>query len=267
MWRLRVSEAPNLHAIIGTPSGPFDFDQSGAAITPAAGHRIGEELVAEDDIRRALESLATSYGFKGYMVMSIPGKEIRTLKDATLMTNIPGEFIRGYDEARLLVGSPVVDRLRRTTIPFTYDTRLDSRRRTDGKGMVLVTLFERVSLGRGLYIPVHDARGMCGAVAFGGDRELVSAMEIKQLTFVVGGLFNRLSEVRASQKSRWLALSKREVECLYWAAEGKTTSEMARILGLSDYTVNHYINRATRKLDSVNRVQTVAKAFRAGLIN
>jgi DNA-binding CsgD family transcriptional regulator len=42
---------------------------------------------------------------------------------------------------------------------------------------------------------------------------------------------------------------------------------MAKILDLSEYTVNHYLSRATRKLDSVNRVQTVAKAIRAGLIN
>jgi DNA-binding CsgD family transcriptional regulator len=31
--------------------------------------------------------------------------------------------------------------------------------------------------------------------------------------------------------------------------------------------VNHYLNRATRKLDAVNRVQAVVKAIRAGLLN
>jgi len=30
--------------------------------------------------------------------------------------------------------------------------------------------------------------------------------------------------------------------------------------------VNHYLNRATRKLDTANRTQAVAKALRIGLI-
>lgn len=84
---------------------------------------------------------------------------------------------------------------------------------------------------------------------------------------MAGILFSKLAEVRERGRRGSGSLSRREVECLRWAAAGKTTSEMARILALSEYTVNHYLNRATRKLDSVNRVQTVVKAMRAGLIN
>ena len=41
---------------------------------------------------------------------------------------------------------------------------------------------------------------------------------------------------------------------------------IAEILTLSEHTVNHYLNRATKKLDTVNRTQAVAKALRIGLI-
>ena len=61
-------------------------------------------------------------------------------------------------------------------------------------------------------------------------------------------------------------LSGREIECLSWVSAGKTSIEISGILGLSEYTVNHYLNRATRKLEAVNRVQAVAKAIRAGLL-
>ncbi|MFP3803129.1 response regulator transcription factor, partial [Paraburkholderia sp. SIMBA_027] len=54
--------------------------------------------------------------------------------------------------------------------------------------------------------------------------------------------------------------------CLNWTAAGKTSAEIADILGLSEHTVNHYLNRATKKLDTVNRTQAVAKALRIGLI-
>ena len=42
--------------------------------------------------------------------------------------------------------------------------------------------------------------------------------------------------------------------------------EIAEILTLSEHTVNHYLNRATKKLDTVNRTQADAKALRIGLI-
>ncbi|WEZ84228.1 autoinducer binding domain-containing protein [Rhizobium sp. 32-5/1] len=224
-------------------------------------------MTEEADIRRGLEGLAQAYGFKGFMVMCVPGRDTHRLAESTLLTNWPREFLTGYDDACLMAGSPIIDRLRRSTIPFTYDTQVDSRRRLDGKGAVVISLFEQVNMKRGIYVPVHDTSGNCGAVAFGGDREMVSAEEMRELNFVAGGLFNRLSELRAQKNVKGAKLSKRELECLYWAAAGKTTSEMAKILFLSDYTVNHYLNRATRKLDSVNRVQTVVKAIRAGLIN
>ena len=62
-------------------------------------------------------------------------------------------------------------------------------------------------------------------------------------------------------------LSIRELEALHWVANGKTSSEVASILSLSEHTVNTYINSAIRKLDCVNRIQLVAKAMRMHLIS
>lgn len=59
-------------------------------------------------------------------------------------------------------------------------------------------------------------------------------------------------------------LTGREIECLRWAAAGKTSVELARIVGLSENTVNHYLHSATRKLDSVSRTQAVVKLIRYG---
>lgn len=62
------------------------------------------------------------------------------------------------------------------------------------------------------------------------------------------------------------SLTPREIQCLYWCSQGKTTWEVGQILALSDRTVEHYINSATKKLDCSTRIQTVALAIRLGLI-
>ena len=55
-------------------------------------------------------------------------------------------------------------------------------------------------------------------------------------------------------------LSAREMECLRWAAEGKTDWEIGQILALSAKTVNVYIERAKTKLNANTRAQAVAAA-------
>ena len=61
-------------------------------------------------------------------------------------------------------------------------------------------------------------------------------------------------------------LSKREVECLRWAAIGKTDKEISMILNRSHATIRYHIHRAGEKLDSVNRAQTIFKAGQLGYL-
>lgn len=61
-------------------------------------------------------------------------------------------------------------------------------------------------------------------------------------------------------------LSAREITCLQLAGDGLVSEEIATELGLSVHTVNSYLSAATMKLDSVNRIQAIAKAIRLGYI-
>ena len=61
-------------------------------------------------------------------------------------------------------------------------------------------------------------------------------------------------------------LSDRERECLYWVSEGKTTDEVALILGVSSNTVNSYITHAIQKMGASNRAMAMATAIRSGII-
>jgi DNA-binding response OmpR family regulator len=62
------------------------------------------------------------------------------------------------------------------------------------------------------------------------------------------------------------ALGKREVETLTWAARGKTSAEIAQILGLSKRTVDFHIENARGKLGVATRMQAVVKAATEQLI-
>jgi len=77
----------------------------------------------------------------------------------------------------------------------------------------------------------------------------------------------RLAHVARMEVWRPLvALSEREIESLTWSARGKTSDEIAQILGLSKRTINFHLDSARTKLDVANRTQAVVKAITGGLI-
>ncbi|HTZ37245.1 MAG TPA: response regulator [Stellaceae bacterium] len=63
-----------------------------------------------------------------------------------------------------------------------------------------------------------------------------------------------------------VALNEREVETLTWAARGKTSSEIAKIVGLTKRTVDFHIDNARAKLGSTTRIEAAVKAAAGGII-
>jgi DNA-binding NarL/FixJ family response regulator len=74
---------------------------------------------------------------------------------------------------------------------------------------------------------------------------------------------------RALRNDTWpnpVDLSERELETLTWAARGKTSAEIARILDLTKRTVDFHIDNARLKLGVATRIQAAIKATSCRLI-
>ena len=63
-----------------------------------------------------------------------------------------------------------------------------------------------------------------------------------------------------------IALNEREVEVLTWAARGKTSAEIAKILDLTKRTIDFHIDNARGKLGAATRTEAVLKAATGRLI-
>jgi DNA-binding response OmpR family regulator len=79
----------------------------------------------------------------------------------------------------------------------------------------------------------------------------------------------RLARVARSEVGPKLVnnLNDREIETLTWAARGKTSAEIAQILGLSKRTVDFHIDNARDKLGVATRIQAAIKAATSRLID
>ncbi|MGO9698647.1 MAG: response regulator [Xanthobacteraceae bacterium] len=61
-------------------------------------------------------------------------------------------------------------------------------------------------------------------------------------------------------------LNDREVEVLTWVARGKTSAEIAQIIGLTKRTIDFHIDNARTKLGAATRTEAVIKAASGRLI-
>ncbi len=243
-----------------------------AALMPAGASPRGEDFIEEIgrlktqfDVFRFMKGLTEAYRCRAFMIVNLPPITSFDLQSNSVINNWPAELLSIYDQEGLLPTSPVLQRMRRTTLPFVYDVAATPNRE-ESKSQLVIALFERFRMTRFVYLPTHDVSGIRGAVSLAGDREPFTPEEIKDLYYIAIHVFDRLAEIRSMDVRVVDALTDREIDCLNWTAAGKTSAEIAEILTLSEHTVNHYLNRATKKLDTVNRTQAVAKALRVGLI-
>ncbi len=70
---------------------------------------------------------------------------------------------------------------------------------------------------------------------------------------------------RGSERPRdGVRLTPRQLECLHWAGEGKSSVDIASILAISPATVDGHIAEACARLGVRTRIQAIVEAYRRG---
>ncbi len=132
-------------------------------------------------------------------------------------------------------------------------------------------------VGQGIHgaiiVPTHLSRGRVGSVSWLSrepDLDIEPIWRDNRRTLLLAALqFMQIADaargIRAPETA-FIYLTSREIECLTWAARGKTDQEIAVILAFSPSTARFHIENAAQKLNAVTRTQAVAKAAQLGII-
>lgn len=128
------------------------------------------------------------------------------------------------------------------------------------------------NFGEAIIAPVHLPRGLVGAV-FWCSREPVGvealfASHAGDLHNLALKLVATHNEARGRPRNATVpqTLTRREVQCLRWAAAGKTDGEIGIILTLSVSTVRFHLRNAAAKLGATGRAQSIQIAAGLGFV-
>jgi len=201
-----------------------------------------------------------------FSIFNLPTGDDQNLTDLYLTSNWPEFLIAEYDANQLLRHSPIISNLQASTEPLIYDIDTINEGRLDGNASFVSDLFKRHGIFRGVFFSVHLANGQMGAVSFSGSDQSLNEEKLVELHYLANLIYSKRHRVGASEEAPEFDLTKSELNCLRWTSQGKTSSEIAVILGLSEHTVNHYMKNASQKLDTSNRTHAVSKAIRLKII-
>jgi DNA-binding CsgD family transcriptional regulator len=211
------------------------------------------------DLRQAMQRLADECGIDRYLLAEIPGDE--AVAPQILSCNWT------YDAA-MAFGPETLARLLKSsfaTFPGAAPQPAHPLMLSALLGTEAVTRLRRAG----------DEEIFCIKLVAGGRRHgaLLSTCAAGQLTAAAAmqaqlRICHLLSDHRNEAVAQDCAspLSVREADCLRWVSQGKTTEDVAMILGVSANTINSYIAQSINKLAASNRAMATAIALRQGFI-
>ncbi|MEZ5736063.1 MAG: LuxR C-terminal-related transcriptional regulator [Novosphingobium sp.] len=241
-------------------------------------------MSAPEDVRRAAEALheiAMECGMRAAPAQDIADKRTPVDIEGNLLARDvfgwPDDERVWWRNSRIALDSPLTAACRFESQPFWANSEgFRTRLPNPYLDSIDITNFEKRAMTKAaIGVPVHLSFGQIGAVSFNPlDRDQVDleqaflewsdALGVYARTFIATYVQVMGTLQALPPESR---LSKREVECLRWAAIGKTDLEISMIIGRSRATVRFHIHNAATKLNAVNRSQTVFKAAQLGYIS
>ncbi|MBU6206414.1 MAG: helix-turn-helix transcriptional regulator [Alphaproteobacteria bacterium] len=236
------------------------------------------------DVRRAAESfhriVMESAHMRAAPAHNIADKRTPVDVDGAILAKEvfgwPDDGHAWWNTPRLALESPITTACRYESEAFWVNAKGFSTRQPNPylDGIDMSNFEQRALTPAAIVVPVHLPFGQIGAVSFNPLDRTKTDLSAEFEKF--GDIFSLYAHIFIGSYVHAMGgqhklpvgskLSKREVECLRWAAIGKTDLEISMIMNRSRATIRFHIHNASAKLDAVNRSQTVFKAAQLGYI-
>ncbi len=213
-----------------------------------------------------IEKTVRQFGFDGYSYHRYKPEDA----DIDYIGEWPPEWLSRYEEKQYVDIDPVVERLIRSTTPFTWSEAV-SNRSVKASDRAVMNEARDFGIKEGAEIPIHEyGLGLATFSVFSSRLEdFNAAWAENRHDFHLFCLYFHEKYNQLETKSLALPqpnLTARERECLALTSRGKTAWEIGEILNISDRTAKQHLVNATRKMGSYSKHHAVVKAILTRLI-
>lgn len=231
-------------------------------------HRIFQNFMdlllsaeCSDAFAEAMASTASDFDLSCFAYLAMPR---RAGKKPLVISTYPNSWVVHYVRSHYERLDPIITRSLESTEPFQWGLDIPSRPISPAQRNFLEEANE-FGIRLGFTVPIHDDDGSVAALTFAADQRRPQFEKCINLNAPVLQLMARCFHSHVRRKlvheltMDGIRLSPREIECLDWAAKGKSAWETGRILGISHNTAAHYLRSARDKLGVRKVVQAAVR--------
>jgi DNA-binding CsgD family transcriptional regulator len=227
-----------------------------------------DQITTQEDLDAFIRKIIEAYELKNaiYYFPGIPGND--TIAPVSFISYKP-DWVKRYFDSDYLNIDPVVSEGFANLLPVDWNN-LDRR-----PPRVKQMFGEAAEFGvgrQGLTFPIRGANGETALFSVTSDfngRDWNDARKtyIRDFQIIAHTIHSKGLRIGGAAPPDYKnKLTPRQRECLTWCAVGKTSQDIATILGISEGVVRIHLQSAQHKLNCLNRTHTVAKAMAYKLI-
>ncbi|ASW83222.1 LuxR family transcriptional regulator [Vibrio anguillarum] len=226
-----------------------------------------QQITSHDDLENVLNGLNNLIDHE-FFLFGLSFQPTLKTSETLVTDNYPNSWRQQYDESGFMHIDPIV----KYSITNFLPIRWDDAKRVNDDGRVIFKEARCNGLKAGFSIPIHGLRGEFGMISFATsdtksyDLNQQSIYTSQLIVPLLAHNIGNITRYHKDAKPR-AVLTAREVQCLAWAAEGKSAWEIATIINTSERTVKFHFSNACKKLGATNRYQAITKAILGGYIN
>jgi LuxR family quorum sensing-dependent transcriptional regulator len=216
------------------------------------------------EVAKAFQDFVLQLGMRTACCMKVPevGEDV---SDHVLMNTNPAGFVEQYVERDFVKRDPMVVEMFRTFQPYAWSDVL-ARRDLTKEEKEIVHSGNDFAMKVGFVVPIYGDAGYTGLASITSDKDVLTRPTRAALQLSSIYVHNKLLALRRRMEHDRVQLTPREIECLRWAACGKSDWDIGEILGISERTVNFHLENVKRKYGVATRVQVVVAAIRQGTL-
>jgi LuxR family transcriptional regulator, activator of conjugal transfer of Ti plasmids len=214
-----------------------------------------------DALGAAIADATAAFDLNRFAYLSLPR---RPAAEAAIVSNYASAWTAHYQKSHYERLDPVIIRALRSPEPFAWGLS-PAKLSLSRQQQALFDEAAQFGIGCGYTVPVHDCRGLCAAVTFAApspNARFNRTIETHGCVLALMAMYFHSHVRRRLVQDRFIdgvSLSPRELQCLDWAARGKTAWEIGRILGISRRTAAFHLDNVKEKFGVHSMSQAVAR--------
>ncbi|WP_440210807.1 LuxR family transcriptional regulator [Bradyrhizobium elkanii] len=231
-------------------------------------HRVFQRfidlLATSGDVNAFAETMAvtaTALELNCFAYLALPRQHGR---QPLIISTYPSSWVAHYVRSHYERLDPVVMLALKNPEPFRWGLDLSLGQITPAQQNFLNEASE-FGIRQGFTVPIHDGHGPVAALTFATDQKRATFEKCIDMQGRVLQLMAMYFHANVRRKLEnelridGVLLSRRELECLEWASQGKSAWEIGQILGISRNTAASYLNNAREKLGVRTLVQAAMR--------